>query len=113
MSSTNAICTYLPLPQQLLWLTARRRLTVCAMCVGPCSERLARENHPIAGDELPALTIGFPITPPAKPWYWWPTFFFTLYWRSWHRIREQLPDACTLRPARAAASRLRVTCLPS
>eukprot|EP00823_Brevimastigomonas_motovehiculus_P002859 TRINITY_DN168_c0_g6_i2.p1 TRINITY_DN168_c0_g6~~TRINITY_DN168_c0_g6_i2.p1 ORF type:complete len:488 (-),score=77.12 TRINITY_DN168_c0_g6_i2:562-2025(-) len=40
---------------------------------------------------LPFLSIGYPIMPIAKPWYWWAVFFFDAHWL-WHSVRYNLPD---------------------
>ncbi|RLN81491.1 hypothetical protein BBJ28_00011960 [Nothophytophthora sp. Chile5] len=39
---------------------------------------------------IPALTVGFPMAPVLKPWYWWAAFFMDLH-AVWHDIRASLP----------------------
>jgi hypothetical protein len=39
---------------------------------------------------IPALTLGFPMAPILKPWYWWACFFMDLH-HVWHDIRATLP----------------------
>lgn len=39
---------------------------------------------------IPALTVGFPMAPVLKPWYWWAAFFMDLH-AIWHDIRATLP----------------------
>lgn len=40
---------------------------------------------------IPALTVGFPMAPVLKPWYWWAAFFLDLH-AIWHDIRATLPS---------------------
>ncbi|KAJ0406909.1 hypothetical protein P43SY_001760 [Pythium insidiosum] len=40
---------------------------------------------------IPALTVGFPMAPVLKPWYWWAAFFMDLH-DVWHDIRATLPS---------------------
>nr|CCA16211.1 glycosyl transferase putative [Albugo laibachii Nc14] len=40
---------------------------------------------------IPAITIGFPITPQLKPWYWWAAFLLDLH-HVWHDVRGTLPS---------------------
>ncbi|TMW63543.1 hypothetical protein Poli38472_002484 [Pythium oligandrum] len=40
---------------------------------------------------IPALTVGFPMAPVLKPWYWWAAFFLDLH-AIWHDIRGTLPS---------------------
>ncbi len=40
---------------------------------------------------IPAVTMGFPITPVMKPWYWHPYLFLQVHW-TWHSYRIQLGD---------------------
>lgn len=39
---------------------------------------------------IPALTVGFPMAPVLKPWYWWASFFMDLH-AVWQDIRGTLP----------------------
>lgn len=39
---------------------------------------------------IPAVTVGFPMAPVLKPWYWWASFFMDLH-AIWHDIRATLP----------------------
>ncbi|KAF4319795.1 hypothetical protein BBO99_00006108 [Phytophthora kernoviae] len=39
---------------------------------------------------IPALTVGYPMAPVLKPWYWWAGFFMDLH-VVWHDIRATLP----------------------
>ncbi|KAG6574461.1 Glycosyl transferase [Phytophthora cinnamomi] len=39
---------------------------------------------------IPALTVGYPMAPVLKPWYWWAGFFMDLH-AVWHDIRATLP----------------------
>jgi hypothetical protein len=40
---------------------------------------------------IPALTLGFPITPILKPWYWHPYLFLQVHW-TWQFFRSQLDE---------------------
>lgn len=40
---------------------------------------------------IPAITIGFPMTPQLKPWYWWAAFSLDLH-HVWHDVRATLPS---------------------
>lgn len=42
-------------------------------------------------DSLPAYSIGYPITPMLKPWYWTGYFFFDMNWY-WYDIRVTLQE---------------------
>lgn len=41
---------------------------------------------------IPALTVGFPMAPVLKPWYWWASFVMDLH-AIWHDIRATLPSS--------------------
>jgi len=41
---------------------------------------------------VPAVTLGFPITPILKPWYWHPYLFLQVHW-TWQAYRDQLGDS--------------------
>lgn len=41
---------------------------------------------------IPALTVGFPMAPVLKPWYWWASFFMDLH-AVWQDIRATLPSS--------------------
>jgi len=41
---------------------------------------------------VPALSMGFPISPLFKPWYWYGTIYFDCNWH-WHKIRAQLNES--------------------
>lgn len=45
-------------------------------------------------DTLPAYSIGYPITPILKPWYWLGYFFFDMNWY-WYDIRVTLQEKNT------------------
>ncbi|DBA01825.1 TPA: hypothetical protein N0F65_002941 [Lagenidium giganteum] len=40
---------------------------------------------------IPGVTVGFPMAPVLKPWYWWAVFIMDLH-RIWHDIRVTLPS---------------------
>lgn len=40
---------------------------------------------------VPGVTVGFPIAPVLKPWYWWAVYIMDLH-RIWHDIRSTLPS---------------------
>lgn len=39
---------------------------------------------------IPAITIGFPMAPVLKPWYWYAAFVLDLHW-VWHDVRDKIP----------------------
>jgi len=41
---------------------------------------------------IPAITLGFPITPILKPWYWHPYLFLQVHWK-WQSYRNELEDS--------------------
>lgn len=49
-----------------------------------------RSNNSFSDLQIPALSMGYPIAPYMKPWYWYATFFFNSVWE-WHAVRESIP----------------------
>eukprot|EP00123_Amoebidium_parasiticum_P010842 comp20354_c0_seq1/m.25694 comp20354_c0_seq1/g.25694 ORF comp20354_c0_seq1/g.25694 comp20354_c0_seq1/m.25694 type:complete len:509 (-) comp20354_c0_seq1:142-1668(-) len=41
---------------------------------------------------IPALSLAYPITPPLKPWYWWPYVLMDNHWE-FYKIRKQLDES--------------------
>lgn len=49
----------------------------------------SRPLEPYVSDEVPAYTLAFPSAAWLKPWFWYPVFFFSLYFR-WQNFRDHL-----------------------
>lgn len=45
-----------------------------------------------SAQEVPALTLGFPISTSLKPWYWWSCAILDIHW-IWHDVRATIPSS--------------------